>query len=83
MKRIILLLLFISLIFASFVDIAISSESVKLITEDQKQIYATYYPPPSDNAPGVIFIPDARCDGILFGGRFPSNLNNAGFAVLY
>lgn len=75
-------MLFISLIFASFVDIAISSESVKLITEDQKQIYATYYPPPSDNAPGVIFIPDARCDGILFGGRFPSNLNNAGFAVL-
>lgn len=82
MKRITLLLLFLSLILISFVDIARSSESVKLITEDQKQISATYYPSPSDNAPAVILISDTRCDGILFGRRFPSNLNNAGFAVL-
>ena len=82
MKRITLVLLFISLILVSLVDIAISLEFVKLTTEDQKEISANYYPPPSDNAPGVILIPDTRCDSNSFGRRFPSNLNKAGFAVL-
>jgi dienelactone hydrolase len=82
MKRITLVLLFIGLILLSLVTIAISLESVKLITEDQKEISGTYYPPPSENAPGVILIPDTRCDGNSFGRRFPSNLNKTGFAVL-
>jgi dienelactone hydrolase len=60
---------------------AISSESIKLTTEDQKQIHATYYPSPSGQAPGIILIPDTRCDGSVF-GRFSKKLSKEGFSVL-
>lgn len=59
----------------------ISKKSVTITTDDQIRIAATYYPAPSPNAPGVILLPDARCDRKHF-GRFPSRLNKAGFAVL-
>jgi dienelactone hydrolase len=58
-----------------------SKQTLSITTEDQKQISATYYPPPSSNAPGLILIPDTRCDGSQFGG-IPSKLNKAGFAIL-
>jgi dienelactone hydrolase len=58
-----------------------SSESISIGTEDQKRISATYYPPPAPNASAVILIPDARCDGSVFGG-FASKVSKAGFAVL-
>jgi dienelactone hydrolase len=74
------MLMFVSLcLFSS--SAAISSESVKLTTEDQKQIHAAYYRSPSGQAPGVILIPDTRCDGSVF-DRFASKLNKEGFNVL-
>jgi dienelactone hydrolase len=60
----------------------VSKESVTIITDDQKKIAATYYPAPSPNSPGVILIPDTRCDRKKSFGRFPSTINKAGFAVL-
>ena len=74
------ILMFVSL-FSFSQSVAISSESVKLTTEDQKQIHATYYRTPSGQAPGVILIPDTRCDGSVF-DRFASKLNKGGFNVL-
>lgn len=59
----------------------VREHSITLSTEDNEKISATFYPTPSPNAPGVILIPDTRCDRTLF-GDFPSNLNRAGFAVL-
>lgn len=84
MKKIIVLL---AMVLVTVLFISISeqpggaAESVKLITEDQKNISAAYFSPPSANAPGVILIPDTRCDGSAF-GRIPSRINKAGFAVL-
>ena len=74
------ILVFVSLLLFSS-SIAISSESVKLTTEDQKQIHTTYYRSPSGQAPGVILVPDTRCDGGVF-DRFASKLNKEGFNVL-
>lgn len=59
----------------------VTKESVTIITDDQKNIAATYYPAPSPKAPGVILLPDTRCDRKYF-GRFPSKLHEAGFSVL-
>ena len=80
MRKIIFVLMFVSLILIC-IENAISSESVKLMTEDRIRTSATYYKPPSPNAAGVILIPDTRCDRSAF-GRFPKKLNDAGFAVL-
>lgn len=52
-----------------------------LITDDQKRLSAMYYPPTMPNAPGVILLPDTRCDGMKF-GSIPEKLSEAGFAVL-
>jgi dienelactone hydrolase len=79
-KVIALLLAFVS-IFLFSQTASISSESIKLTTEDQKQIHASYYPSPSGQAPGIILIPDTRCDGSVF-GRFSKKLNKEGFNVL-
>ena len=79
-KKIAPILVFFS-IFLFFQSAAISSESIKLVTEDQKQIRATYYPSPSGQAQGVILIPDTRCDGSIF-NRFSLKLNKGGFSVL-
>ena len=81
MKKITLVLICVSLILVFFVYSGRSSETIKLTTEDKEKIKATYYPPPSQNAPGVILIPDTRCDRDAF-GRLPSKFNKAGFAVL-
>ena len=59
----------------------IDKQSIVLTTEDDENIFATFYPTSSPNAAGVILLPDARCDRALF-DDFPSNLNKAGFAVL-
>jgi dienelactone hydrolase len=80
LKVIASILLFVSLFLFSS-SVAISSESVKLTTEDRQQIHATYYRSPSGQAPGVILIPDTRCDGSVF-DRFASKLNKEGFGVL-
>lgn len=56
-------------------------QSVTLNTEDNQKISATFYPSPSPNAPGVILIPDTRCDRSFY-ADFSSTLNRAGFAVL-
>jgi dienelactone hydrolase len=59
----------------------VTEQSIKLATEDNKNISATFYPPPSPNAPGVILIPDTRCDRSFY-DDFDQDLNRAGFAVL-
>ena len=59
----------------------LKEQSIILTTDDKKDIFATYYPSPSTNAPGVILIPDTRCDRSFY-GDFAANLNKAGFAVL-
>ncbi len=59
----------------------VKRESVKLITDDQKMLSADYYPPVSASAPGIILLPDTRCDRMAF-GSIPRKLNEAGFAVL-
>jgi dienelactone hydrolase len=79
-KMIASVLLFV-IIFLYSESAAISSESIKLTTEDQKQIRATYYPSPSGQAPGIILIPDTRCDGSVF-SRFSKKLSKEGFSVL-
>ena len=59
----------------------IDKQSIVLTTEDNENISATFYPASSPNAPGVILLPDTRCNRAHF-GDFPLNLNKAGFAVL-
>lgn len=59
----------------------IDKQSIVLTTEDNENISATFYPTSSPNAPGVILLPDTRCDKDRF-DDFPLNLNKAGFAVL-
>lgn len=81
MRKIVEVILLIGFALALFRSEGWSSQSLTLVTEDQKKISATYYSPPAPNAPGVIVIPDTRCDGAVF-GRFPSKINKAGFAVL-
>jgi dienelactone hydrolase len=85
MKKITWLFICISLILIFFVYSGRSSENIKFTTDDKEKIKATYYPSTSTNAPGVILIPDTRCDGSVFAKQasdFPSKLNNAGFSVL-
>jgi dienelactone hydrolase len=59
----------------------ITTEPVTLITVDQTKLAATYYPAPTLNAPGIILLPDTRCNRKYF-GNIPSKLNEAGFGVL-
>ena len=57
------------------------SPTTTLVTDDQKELKATFYPAPYPGVPGVILLPDTRSDRTHF-GAFPSKLNKAGFAVL-
>jgi dienelactone hydrolase len=59
----------------------ITKEPVTLLTDDQTKLAGTYYPALTPKAPGVILLPDTRCDRKHF-GNFPSKLNEAGFGVL-
>ena len=59
----------------------ITKETVTLVTDDQTKLAGTYFPALTPNAPGVILLPDTRCDRKHF-GNFPSKLNEAGFGVL-
>jgi dienelactone hydrolase len=69
------------LISVGFATTKITKESVTLITDDQTKLTGIYYRPLTPNAPGVILLPDTRCDKKHF-GEFPSKLNEAGFGVL-
>ena len=81
MKKIVEVISLIGLSLILFGTQSWSSESISIRTEDQRQISATYYSPPAPNAPGVVLIPDTRCDGSVF-INFAPKLNQAGFAVL-
>lgn len=81
MRKILELIMMVSFALVLCTNVSWSSQFLTLATEDQKQISATYYPPPAPNSPAIILIPDTRCDGSVFGG-FASKLNEAGFAVL-
>jgi dienelactone hydrolase len=54
---------------------------ITLLTADQEELQAAFYEPPFPNVPGVILLPDTRCDKENF-GSIPSRLQEAGFAVL-
>lgn len=54
---------------------------VTLITDDQKELQAIFYPPRFPKVAGVILLPDTRCDCRDF-GTIPSKLNEEGIAVL-
>jgi len=66
---------------AQFVAVAVAEETVDMTTDDGKALKCTYFPPPTPNAPGVILLPDTRCDRTNF-ESIPVKLNKAGFAVL-
>jgi dienelactone hydrolase len=55
--------------------------TVTLLTDDQTKLTGTYYPALTSKAPGVILLPDTRCDRNHF-ADLPSKLNEAGFGVL-
>lgn len=61
----------------------VTEQSVTLTTEDKKEISATFYKPAplTPGAPGVILIPDTRCDRSVF-DDFPIKLSKSGLAVL-
>ena len=67
--------------FARFVTQGGAEETVSITTDDGKELKCMYFPPPQSNAPGVILLPDTRCNRMNF-GSIPTNLNEAGFAVL-
>ena len=66
---------------ARFVTQGGAEETVSIATDDGKELKCMYFPPPQSNAPGVILLPDTRCNRMNF-GSIPTNLNEAGFAVL-
>ena len=66
---------------ARFVTQGGAEETVSITTDDGKELKCMYFPPPQSNAPGVILLPDTRCNRMNF-GSIPTNLNEAGFAVL-
>jgi dienelactone hydrolase len=66
---------------APFVAEVEAEETVFITTDDGKKIKCTYFSPSMPNAPGVILLPDTRCDRMNF-GSIPRKLNEAGFAVL-
>jgi dienelactone hydrolase len=80
-KPILFLFLFLFFSFAQFVGEGVAEETIYLTTEDGQKLKSSYFPPPMTNAPGVILLPDTRCDRMNF-GSIPRKLNEAGFAVL-
>jgi dienelactone hydrolase len=73
------LLLYCSL--AQFVIEGVAEETVLITTDDGQKLKSSYYPPAIPNTPGIILLPDTRCDRRNF-GSIPTKLNEAGFAVL-
>jgi len=67
--------------FAQFVTEGVAEETVLITTDDGQKLKSTYFAPATSNAPGVILLPDTRCDRMNF-GSIPRKLNEAGFAVL-
>jgi dienelactone hydrolase len=67
--------------FVQFLSQGLAEETVTLNTEDQTKLNCTYYPPPMPNVPGIILLPDTRCDNNNF-GSISKKLNQVGFAVL-
>ena len=80
-KLIFFLFLILLCSFAQFVAEGVAEETVFITTDDGKKLKCTYFPSSIPNAPGVILLPDTRCDRMNF-GSIPRKLNEAGFAVL-
>jgi dienelactone hydrolase len=68
-------------LFIQFAAEARAEETVSITTDDAKALRCKYFPPAQSNSPGLILLPDTRCDAASF-GSIPANLNKAGFAVL-
>jgi len=66
---------------ARFVTEGGAEEIVSITTDDGEELKCHYFPPPQPNAPGIILLPDTRCNRMNF-GSIPKKLNEAGFAVL-
>jgi len=80
-KPILFLLFCFAFSFALFVVEGVAEETVNITTDDGQKLKSTYFAPSTPNAPGVILLPDTRCDRMNF-GSIPRKLNEAGFAVL-
>lgn len=66
---------------AQFVIEGVAEETVLITTDDGQKLKSTYYSASTPNAPGIILLPDTRCNRMNF-GSIPAKLNEAGFAVL-
>jgi dienelactone hydrolase len=66
---------------AQFLTEGGAEETVSISTDDGKELKCKYFPPAQSNSPGLILLPDTRCDAANF-DSIPANLNKAGFAVL-
>lgn len=66
---------------ASTAQVKETKSDLTLITDDQKELRAIFYPPRFPKVAGVILLPDTRCDCRVF-GTIPSKLNEEGIAVL-
>jgi dienelactone hydrolase len=66
---------------AQFVAEVVAKETVFITTDDGKKLKCTYFPPSIPNSPGIILLPDTRCNRMNF-GSIPKKLNKAGFAIL-
>ena len=80
-KLILFLFLVFLFSFAQFIAEGVAEETVDITTDDSQKLKSTYFAPTTPNAPGVILLPDTRCDRMNF-GSIPRKLNEAGFAVL-
>ncbi|UCE53163.1 MAG: dienelactone hydrolase family protein [Desulfobacterales bacterium] len=80
-KPIFLIFLILLCSFAQFAVEGVAAETVDLTTDDGTKLKCTYFPSSMPNAPGIILLPDTRCDRMNF-GSIPIKLNEAGFAVL-
>jgi dienelactone hydrolase len=67
--------------FIQFVAEGRAAETVSITTDDGKALRCKYFAAAQSNSPGLILLPDTRCDASNF-GSIPANLNKAGFAVL-
>jgi dienelactone hydrolase len=66
---------------ASTAPIKEARSHITLITDDQRELQAMFYPARFPKVAGVILLPDTRCDCRNF-GTIPSKLNEEGTAVL-
>jgi dienelactone hydrolase len=80
-KRIYFLFPILLCLFIQIITEGRAEETVSITTDDGKALRCIYFPPAQSNSPGLILLPDTRCDAASF-GSIPEKLNKAGFAVL-